>query len=93
MAEVPMPTSGLSSLDADFLDGMIALHGQLSELCQKYVKQSDHTSSSMVVDMARSALEQFAYTDRTLREVRGYADGDDLRRQEVEAEVEVEDAY
>jgi len=93
MADVPMPTSGLSSLDADFLDGMIAIQTQMAELCQKYISGSDHTSSSMVVDMARGALEQAAYTNQMLRDARGFADGDELRRQEAEAEVEVEASY
>lgn len=92
-AEVPMPTAGLSSLDADFLDGMIALQGQLADLCTKYIGQSDHTSSPMVVDMARGALESAGYTNQMLREARGYADGDQLRRQEAETEVEVEASY
>lgn len=85
--------SGLGSTDADFLDGVLALNQQYAKLCQDYIASSDHTANPRVVDMARGALDQLSYTDQAFREMRGYADGDDLRRQEAVGEVEVELAY
>lgn len=85
--------AGLSSTDAEFLDGMLALQQQTADLCQKYLADSDHTSNTQVVDMARNCLDQLSYANEAFRQARGYADGDDLRRQEIESEVEVEGSY
>ncbi len=84
---------GLSSLDADFLDGMLALGQQISTLCEKYISDSDATSSPMVVDMARGTMEQTAYMTQALRDMRGHADGDQLRQQEHVDNVEVMATY
>lgn len=84
---------GLSSLDADFLDGMLALAGQIDQLCTKYISDSDATSSSSVVDIARGTLEQTGYMTEMLRSTRGHADGDTLRQQEHVEGVEVTAAY
>lgn len=92
MMEMPM-AGGLSSLDADFLDGMLALHQQVSQLCEKYISDSDASSSPMVVDTARGLLEQVGYGSQTLRDMRGFADGDDLRQAEHVENVEVTAAY
>jgi len=83
----------LSSLDAEFLDGMIAAHQTLREASEKYISASDASSNPMVVDMARGTLEQINYADQMFREARGHADGDSLRQQENEAAVEVTAAY
>ncbi|QJD53999.1 hypothetical protein SEA_GALACTICA_52 [Streptomyces phage Galactica] len=94
MMDMPMGVGGgLSSLDADFLDGMLAISQQYAALCEKYISDSDATSSPMVVDMARNALEQNAYVTQSLREMRGHADGDQLRQQEHVESVEVVEAY
>ena len=83
----------LSSLDAEFLDGMLALHEQARNLATNYVNASDVASSPRVVDMARGTLEQLGYADQLFREVRGFADGDELRRTEHVESVEVVSAY
>lgn len=94
MMDAPMGGGGgLSSLDADFLDGMLALGGQIDQLCQQYISDSDATSSQMVVDMARATLEQTGYMTEALRNMRGHADGDTLRQQEHVENVEVQAAY
>ncbi len=94
MMDMPMGGGGgLSSLDADFLDGMLALGQQISALCEKYISDSDATSSPMVVDMARGTMEQTAYMTQALRDMRGHADGDQLRQQEHVDNVEVVAAY
>lgn len=84
---------GLSSLDADFLDGMLALAQQLQAQCEKYISDSDATSSPSVVDVARGTLEQTGYMANMLREMRGFADGDELRQQEHVDNVQVSAAY
>lgn len=84
---------GLSSLDADFLDGMLALGQQIQQQCEKYISDSDASSSPSVVDMARGTLEQTAYMTQALQQMRGYADGDQLRQQEHLDGVEVTATY
>lgn len=84
---------GLAALDAEYLDGMLALHQQVSALCQKYISDSDATNSPQVVDMARGTLESMHYADQMFREARGFADGDDLRVADHVEGVEVVDAY
>lgn len=83
----------LSSLDAEFLDGMIAAHDTLRNAATEYIRQSDETSNPMVVESARGLLEQLNYADQMYKEMRGYADGDDLRVAEHEANVEVTAGY
>jgi len=77
----------LSSADADFLDAMIAHTDKVRELATEFVRSSDETSNQGVVDMARSVLESTEYQSEHLREVRGHADGDQLRHQDVEVEA------
>lgn len=83
----------LSTLDAEFLDGMIAAHDTLRTATTEYIRQSDETSNPMVVDSARMLLEQLNSADQMYREMRGHADGDELRTAEHEANVEVTAAY
>lgn len=83
----------LSSLDAEYLDGMIAAHDTLRAAATEYIRQSDETSNPMVVDSARIMLEQLDYADSTYKEMRGHADGDELRNAEHESNVEVTAAY
>jgi hypothetical protein len=83
----------LSSLDAEFLDGMIASHDTIRQATTEYIRQSDETSNPMVVEAARGLLEQLNYADQMYKEMRGHADGDALRQQENEAAVEVTAAY
>lgn len=94
MIEAPMGGGGgLSSLDADFLDGMLALSQQIGSLCEKYISDSDVTSSPQVVDIARMTGEQTGYMIDMLKATRGHADGDELRQQEHVEGVEVTAAY
>ncbi|AZS06693.1 hypothetical protein HOU95_gp114 [Streptomyces phage Hiyaa] len=94
MMDAPMGGGGgLSSLDADFLDGMLALSQQVSALCTTYIKDSDASSSMGVVDMARGTLEQTNYMTEALKSMRGHADGDELRNAEHVENVEVVAAY
>lgn len=95
MATPVMPGSGggLSSLDADFLDGMLALAQQINAQCAQYLSDSDASSSMGVVDMARGTLEQTAYMTQMLQDMRGFADGDALRQQEHVDGVEVVATY
>ncbi len=88
-----MGSGGLSSLDAEFLDGMLALNQQVTSLCEKYISDSDASSAPQVVDIARGMMESGGYQVEMLRQVRGFADGDTLRQQEHEEGVEVEEAY
>lgn len=83
----------LSSLDAEFLDGMIAAHETLRNAATEYIRKSDETSSPMVVETARGLLEQLNYADQMYREMRGHADGDELRRDDVMQAVEVSSSY
>lgn len=94
MMDAPMGGGGgLSSLDADFLDGLLAMSDQFAKLAEKYISDSDATSSPMVVDVARGTLEQMGYMTQTLKDMRGHADGDQLRQQEHVDGVEVQAAY
>lgn len=94
MMDAPMGGGGgLASLDADFLDGLLASAQQLTSLCEKYLSDSDATSSPQVVDMARGTLEQTGYMTSVLQDMRGYADGDQLRQAEHVDGVEVTAAY
>ncbi|QNJ57657.1 hypothetical protein SEA_KEANU_52 [Streptomyces phage Keanu] len=94
MMDAPMGGGGgLSSLDADFLDGMLALSQQVHTLCTTYISDSDASSSMGVVDMARGTLEQTNYMVEALKSMRGHADGDQLRQAEHVEGVEVTAAY
>lgn len=86
-------SGGLTSLDADFLDGMLALGQQAAQLCEKYISDSDVNSSARVVEMARGIMESAGYQTQMLQEMRGYADGDELRQADHLAGVEVAAHY
>lgn len=94
MEDVPMGRAGgLTSLDATFLDGMLSLHDDMGALAEKYISDSDASSSTSVVDVARMMADHARNSLNMLKEMRGHADGDELRKTEHVENVEVSSSY